>query len=155
MTLELNGRKAFLEIVPNQPLTALPGAQSVLMMTAWPGSTVCRMGMTGRDVGPADGLGLADAIGLLRDELLEAQAAGAGSDIQLPVESMTVELKVTATRSVDGKAGFKVPIVELELGGGAGRERGSEQTVTVVFGGPVDRDGRPVKVAQESAQRKG
>jgi hypothetical protein len=44
------------------------------------------------------------------------QAAGAGSDIQLPVESMTVVLKVTATRSVDGKAGFKVPIVELELG---------------------------------------
>ena len=109
--------------------------------------------MTGREVGPADGLGLADAIGLLRDELLEARAAGGGSDIQLPVESMTVVLKVTATRSVDGRAGFKVPIVEL--GGGAGRERSSEQTVTVVFGGPVDRDGRPVKVAQESAQPKG
>ncbi len=62
---------------------------------------MCRMGMPGRKVGPADGLGLADAIGLLRDELLQAQAAGAGSDIQLPVESMTVVLKVTATRSVD------------------------------------------------------
>ena len=74
--------------------------------------------MTERDIGSADGLGLADAIGLLRDELLQAQAAGADSDIQLPVESMTVQLKVTATRSVDGKAGFKVPIVELELGGG-------------------------------------
>jgi hypothetical protein len=66
-----------------------------------------------------------------------------------------VELKVTATRSRDGKAGFKVPVVELELGGSAGRERSSEQTVTVVFGGPVDRDGRPVRVAQESARRKG
>ena len=86
----------------------------------------------------------------LRERVVEIEAASG-----LPVESMTVELKVTATRSVDGKAGFKVPIVELELGGGAGRERGSEQTVTVVFGGPVDRDGRPVKVAQESAQRKG
>jgi Trypsin-co-occurring domain 2 len=113
------------------------------------------MGMTARDAGSADGLGLADAIGLLRDELLQARAAGAGSEIQLPVESMTVVLKVTATKSKDGKAGFKVPIVELELGGGAGRERGSEQTVTVVFGEPVDREGRPVKVAQESAQRKG
>jgi Trypsin-co-occurring domain 2 len=78
-----------------------------------------------------------------------------GSDVQLPVESMTVVLKVTATRSVDGKAGFQVPIVELELGGGVGRERGSEQTVAVVFDGPVDSDGRPVKVAQESKQRKG
>ena len=101
-----------------------------------------RMGMTERDVGSADGLGLADAIGLLRDELLQAQAAGAGSDIQLPVESMTVELKITATKSKDGKAGSKVPVVELELGGGGSQERGSEQTVTVVFGGPVDREGR-------------
>ena len=97
---------------------------------------------------------MADAIALLRDDLLKAQAAGAGSEIQLPVESMTVVLKITATKAKDGKAGFKVPIVELELGGGGSQERGSEQTVTVVFGGPVDRDGRPVKVAQESAQRK-
>lgn len=36
---------------------------------------MCRIGMTGREVGPADGLGLADAIGLLRDELLEAYQA--------------------------------------------------------------------------------
>jgi Trypsin-co-occurring domain 2 len=59
---------------------------------------VCRMGMTGRDIGSVERLGLADAIGLLRDELLEARAAGAGSEIQLPVESMTVVLKVTATQ---------------------------------------------------------
>ena len=84
-----------------------------------------------QEAGSADGLGLADAIGLLRDELLQARAAGGASDIQLPVESMTVELKVTATRSADGKAGFKVPIVELELGGSAA---GS--------GGGADGDGR-------------
>jgi hypothetical protein len=67
---------------------------------------------------------------------------------------MTVELKVLATKSKDGKAGFKVPVVDLELGVSGGQEHGSEQTVTVVFGGPVDRDGHPVKVAQQSAQRK-
>jgi Trypsin-co-occurring domain 2 len=96
------------------------------------------------------GLGLAEAIGLLRDELLRARAAGAASDIQLPVESMTVELTVTATRSADGRAGFTVPVVGVQLGGGLARERGTEQRVTVVFGGPVDRDGRPVKVASAS-----
>ena len=64
-------------------------------------------------------MGLADAIGLLRDELLQAQAAGAGADIQLPVESMTVQLKVTATRSVDGKA-FQGP----DRGAGAGWRSG-------------------------------
>jgi hypothetical protein len=66
---------------------------------------------------------------------------------------MTVELTVTATRSLDGRAGFTVPVVALQLGGGA-QERGSEQKVTVVFGGPVDRAGNPVKVAQPSSERK-
>jgi hypothetical protein len=107
------------------------------------------------DRGSVEGLGLAEAIEALRDDLLKARAAGATSDIQLPVESMTVELTVTATREVNGKAGFKVPIVEVELGGGGSRERGTGQTVTVVFGGPVDREGRPVKVAQATSEFKG
>lgn len=111
--------------------------------------------MSEGDVASADGLGLAEAIGVLRDELLRARAAGAGSDIQLPVQSMTVELTVNATRSVDGRAGFTVPVVGLQLGGGGGRERGSEQKVTVVFGGPVDLDGNPVKVASASDVLKG
>jgi Trypsin-co-occurring domain 2 len=108
-----------------------------------------------KGVGPVDGLGLADAIGLLREDLLRARAAGADSDVQLPVESMTVALKVTATRSVDGKAGFKVPFVEFELGGGGSRQRASEQVITVVFGSPVDREGNPVKVAEATDELKG
>jgi Trypsin-co-occurring domain 2 len=107
------------------------------------------------DRGSVDGLGLAEAIESLRDDLLQARASGANSEIQLPVESMTVELTVTATRSVDGKAGFKVPIVDVELGGGGSRERGTGQKVTVVFGGPVDREGRPVKVARATSELKG
>ena len=103
--------------------------------------------MAGEDAAPAGGIGLADAIAVLRDELLQARAEGAGSDIQLPVDSMTVELTVTATRSVEGKAGFTVPFIGLELGGGGGREHESGNKVTVVFGGPVDREGNPVKVA--------
>lgn len=103
--------------------------------------------MSGQDAAADTGIGLADAIGLLRDELLKARAAGAGSDIQLPVESMTVELTVTAARMVDGRVGFTVPLAGLHVGAGGERQRGSEQKVTVVFGGPVDRDGRPVKVA--------
>jgi len=97
----------------------------------------------------------AEAIEALRDDLLKARAAGATSEIQLPVESMTVELTVTATREANAKAGFKVPIVEVELGGGGSRERGTGQKVTVVCGGPVDREGRPVKVAQATSEFKG
>jgi hypothetical protein len=60
---------------------------------------------------------------------------------------MTVELTVTATKSLDGKAGFTVPFVGLELSGGGAREHAAGHKVTVVFGGPVDREGNPVKVA--------
>jgi len=111
--------------------------------------------MNEQDAWLTEGLGLSEAIELLRDELLQAREAGARSDIQLPVESVTVQLTVTATKSRDGKAGFKIPLVNLELGGGAARQSGSEQSVTVVFGGPVDRDGRPVKVAAASDEMKG
>jgi hypothetical protein len=102
------------------------------------------------DRGSVDDLRLAEAIAALRDDLLKARAAGAKSEIQLPVE-----LTVTATRSREGKAGFKVPIVEVELGGGGSRERGTGHAVTVVFGGLVDRAGRPVKVAQATSELKG
>jgi len=56
------------------------------------------------DRGSAEGLGLAEAIESLRDDLLQARAAGATSEIQLPVESMTVELTVSPLgRSMAGR----------------------------------------------------
>jgi hypothetical protein len=103
----------------------------------------------------SEGIGLAEAIAALRDDLLKARAAGAGAEIQLPIESMTVELTVTATRTADGKAGFKIPLIQLELGGGGSRERANEQKVTVEFGGPVDRAGHPVKIARADSELKG
>jgi hypothetical protein len=101
------------------------------------------------------GIGLADAIKTLRAELVDAQRDGADSDIQFPLETMTVELRVAAVRSADGKAGFKVPLVNAELGGSAGWQRETMQTVTVVFGPPVDRAGNPVRVASQGNQVKG
>ena len=109
----------------------------------------------GTDSDPDEhGIGLADAIAALRSDLLAARAAGAGAEVQLPLESMTVVLHVAATRTADGKAGFKVPFVNAELGGSAGWQRESIQTVTVVFGTPVDLEGKPVKVAKASTERK-
>lgn len=107
--------------------------------------------MAGTDV--EQGLGLADAIRLIRDDLLTARAEGANQDIQLPVASLTVELHVAATRTREGKAGFRVPFIEAELGGKLGSERESMQKVTVTFGEPVDRNGNPVKVARGSDEK--
>jgi Trypsin-co-occurring domain 2 len=102
----------------------------------------------------AHGIGLADALESLREELESAQAKAAEANVQFPIETLTVELKVGVTWSAEGKAGFRVPFIGAELGGGTGYDRETLQTVTLVLGAPVDRDGRPVRVAQASKQRK-
>ena len=101
------------------------------------------------------GIGLADAIAMLRTEVLSAHTASARSTVRFPVTSMTLELKVVATRSADGKAGFCVPFVNVELGGSAGWQRESTQTLTVTFGSPVDDNDDPVKVDRASNVQKG
>lgn len=102
----------------------------------------------------AVGVGLADALEALRAEFAEARSKAAGSDLQFPIETVTVELQVVMTRTRDGKAGFRVPFVNAEFGGSAGRGSERTQTLTVVLGGPVDSAGRPVKVASETDAEK-
>lgn len=102
---------------------------------------------------PQAGLGLADAIRSLRQEILQAQA-DATTGLRFPVESITVELQVVATREGSGKAGFKVPVVNLEVGAEGKLTKETTHSVTVVFGGPVDAAGAPIPVAQDSAEQK-
>jgi hypothetical protein len=102
-----------------------------------------------------DGIELADAIKALRAELLTARADGARDDIQLPVTSLTLELKVVATRAADGAVGFHVPIINAKAGGSAKWEREDTQTVTIVFGAPLDSDGRPALIAHPSDEMLG
>jgi Trypsin-co-occurring domain 2 len=100
-------------------------------------------------------IGLDDALEALRAELVSARQKAAGQDLQFPIEQLTVELKVGVTRSKEGKAGFHVPVIEAQVGGSAGVNRETLQTVTLVLGGPVDRDGNPVKVASTSDELMG
>lgn len=100
-------------------------------------------------------VGLSEAIQGLRAELVAAMAAGAGEPIQFPISKMTVELHAVAIKGVDGKAGFRIPVIEVEIGGGAKWQHENTQTVTIEFGSPVDHEGRPVKVASASNQMKG
>jgi Trypsin-co-occurring domain 2 len=106
------------------------------------------------DGAPA-GVGLDEALAALRADLAAAQVEAAGSDLQFPVQSVTVELTVAVAKSVDGKAGFRVPVLGAELGASGGREAASTQKLTLTLGAPVDAAGRPVKVARAADQDKG
>jgi hypothetical protein len=101
------------------------------------------------------GIGLTEAVQTLRAELLAAQRDPNHQDIQFPIQSITIELKVAATRSADGKAGFKVPFVHAELGAAAGLQKERLQAITVVFDTPVDQAGNPVKVVSAGDEMKG
>jgi hypothetical protein len=102
-----------------------------------------------------EGVGLAEALEALRADLAVAQAEATGSDLQLPVQSVTIELTVAVTKAVDGKAGFRVPVLGAELGASGSWEAASTQKLTVTLGTPVDAAGQPVKIARTSSQQKG
>src|SRR5947209_16474641 len=97
-----------------------------------------------------DGIGMAEALEMLRADVFRAQQSAASAEVQFPIQTLTVQLKVGLTKLADGKAGFKVPFVGAEIGVSAGLHQESTQTVTLVLGPPVDRQGQPVKVAQAS-----
>lgn len=85
---------------------------------------------------PDSGFGLSEAIQAIRRELQEAHEAGSGLEPRLPLVSVTVELQVAATREAGGRAGFRVPVVDLEIGGTVGWQRLTTHTVRVVLGPP-------------------
>lgn len=103
-----------------------------------------------------DGIGLVDAVALLRFELLRARlAAAAGNTMQFPLASISAELKVAATQSADGKVSFSLPFADIVLGGSTVRQQETKQTVTVARGSPVDQEGNPVRVNASSDELKG
>jgi hypothetical protein len=91
---------------------------------------------------------------MLRKEVLEAHLKSRGADARFPIQTLTVSLKIGLTKSVDGKAGFKVPFVGAELGVSGGLDRENSQTVTLVLGPPVDQSGRPIMVGETTNEEK-
>jgi hypothetical protein len=97
------------------------------------------------------GLNLADAIEQLRTELEIARCRALDADVRFPINGVTVELCVVATAEGEGRAGFKVPVIDLELGAQAGYSREATHKVTIEFGTPVDANGDPLRVSELSA----
>ena len=102
----------------------------------------------------SDQVSLTEAIAIIRRDLLRAQRSATHEDIHFPVQGVTIELRVVATRTKDGKAGFSVPLIGMDFGGSAGRQREVTQIVTVTLGPPADRSGSPVEIAEASDELK-
>lgn len=105
--------------------------------------------------GGVAGVGLRQAIESIRADLIAAIGDGEGKEIHFPIDKMVVELKVIASETGNGKAGFKVPFVDLEIGVSGSAMSEMTSTITVEFAAPVDRSGAPVKIASEGTVAKG
>lgn len=92
------------------------------------------------------GIGLAEAIGVVREELARAAEDGAGSDLAFRPESVELEFEVMFERVTKGDAGLRVWVVSV--GGGGEKSRADTQRLKVTFS-PVDRvTGRPIAVGE-------
>ncbi|GAB7109655.1 hypothetical protein JCM4814A_79700 [Streptomyces phaeofaciens JCM 4814] len=74
---------------------------------------------------------LADAVAVLREEVLEAAARGAGQDIAFKVGFFELEFMVELRQDARAKAGFKAWVVSGEAEGGVAR--GTTQLVRITL----------------------
>ncbi|MBF0187019.1 MAG: hypothetical protein HQL50_03745 [Magnetococcales bacterium] len=63
-------------------------------------------------------LPLAEAIKELRAELNQARTEGQDEAIRFTVEEVEITLQVVAAKEGNTKAGFKVPVIDLDVGAG-------------------------------------
>jgi hypothetical protein len=98
-------------------------------------------------------IALVDAVAAVRDELMEAAARGAGSQVVFAVGEVTLEFTVELREDVTAKAGFKAWVISAEAGGGSGRSSGHRVSVTLH---PRPRDGQgEVLIAGNGARAEG
>jgi hypothetical protein len=93
-----------------------------------------------------DWLDLADAVGLLRDQLVEAQQRGQHSDLRFGLGEITLELAVELSRSHGADGGLRFGIATAGVRG----ERSSRSTHRVVVAlTPKLTGGRDVEISDE------
>lgn len=98
-----------------------------------------------------DGVGLAEAIDVVRRELRRAQDAAKPDDVRFGVGTVELELTVEIVKTKGAEASVKVLNV-LSLGGQGEASRGEVNRVKVVLT-PLGADGRPLEVASAGDRR--
>ncbi|GAA1262481.1 hypothetical protein GCM10009665_60170 [Kitasatospora nipponensis] len=83
-------------------------------------------------------IGLADAVAAVRDELLEAAARGAGTDVAFTVGPVEMEFEVELRADAKASGKFRVWAVSAEAGAGVSRGRTHRISFTLT---PRNTDG--------------
>ena len=99
----------------------------------------------------ATGVGLAEAIDAVREELCKAQNGGRGSDVRFAVGDVELEFVVDATSKGGGEASIKVLSV-FSVGGKGEEARGETNRVKVTLR-PVGVNGKPFEVSSSGKAR--
>lgn len=97
-----------------------------------------------------EGIPLADAVEALRQQLIEAVMAGAGSPIRLAVREVELSMEVGVTRVGAGNAGIRFWL--LEFGAKGEVSNAATHRVTLKLD-PVDADARPVTLGDLSKEK--
>ncbi|MEU2420796.1 trypco2 family protein [Streptomyces sp. NPDC007851] len=98
-------------------------------------------------MGDPEPIGLAEAIGAVRAELVRAQAEGAESDWRFSVEQVSLEFSVQFHRGGEGGAGLRLGVVDARVGGSVSHE--STHRVQVDLKPLPGADGRHHEVSRE------
>jgi hypothetical protein len=91
-------------------------------------------------------LDLADAIGLLRDQVVEAQQRAEGHPLRFVMGEITVELEVELERSRELGGGLRFGVVSADARGGRSNRSVHHVTVTLT---PRLGDGADVEISDD------
>jgi len=95
---------------------------------------------------------LADAVAVVRDELLTAAARGAGADVEFVVGPVELEFSVELKADAKAKTGFKAWVISGDVEAGVGRARTHRVKVTLT---PKRRGGGDLLVSAERGDERG
>lgn len=76
-------------------------------------------------------IALADAVAVVRDELLAAAERGVGADVRFEVEQVQLEFTVDLREDAGAKGGFKAWVVSGDAERSSGTTRGHRVAVTL------------------------
>ncbi|MEU5689828.1 hypothetical protein DEJ48_10415 [Streptomyces venezuelae] len=94
-------------------------------------------------------IGVGEAVQALRDELLEAAAAGAGSNVQFEVGPIELEFAVTLTREATAKVGLGRVLGTVVSAGASGRLTKEDVHHVKLVLTPRDQTGNPLLISNE------